>query len=144
MLPDADATAQARNSNTDLDGRASVAALPDTGHLGVEGRHAARRTQAERRRQIRRLQQRIVRPQALDQTQVNHLSILGQGCYQNADADAAAQVVSSVTLRYQQHFLRKLLTERAGYADLRDEVACEPAASIRQFRCGAVLDIPVD
>jgi hypothetical protein len=37
---------------------------------------------------------------------------------------------SSVTLRYQQHFLRKLLTERAGYADLRDEVACEPAASI--------------
>ena len=30
MLPDADATAQARNSNTDLDGRASVAALPDT------------------------------------------------------------------------------------------------------------------
>src|ERR1700731_1759134 len=30
MLPDADATAQAGNSNTDLDGRASVAALPDT------------------------------------------------------------------------------------------------------------------
>ena len=63
---------------------------------------------------------------------------------QNADADAAAQVVSSVTLRYQQHFLRKLLTERAGYADLRDEVACEPAASIREFRCGSVLGIPVD
>jgi hypothetical protein len=35
MLPDADATAQARNSNTDLDGRASVAALPDTGHLAL-------------------------------------------------------------------------------------------------------------
>ena len=51
---------------------------------------------------------------------------------------------SSVTLRYQQHFLRKLLTERAGYADLRDEVASEPAASIREFRCGAVLGIPVD
>jgi hypothetical protein len=51
---------------------------------------------------------------------------------------------SSVTLRYQQHFLRKLLTERAGYADLRDEVACEPAASIREFRCGAVLGIPVE
>jgi len=51
---------------------------------------------------------------------------------------------SSVTPRYQQHFLRKLLTERAGYADLRDEVASEPAASIREFRCGAVLGIPVD
>jgi hypothetical protein len=51
---------------------------------------------------------------------------------------------SSVTLRYQQHFLRKLLTERAGYADLRDEVACEPAVSIREFRCGAVLGIPVN
>jgi len=56
----------------------------------------------------------------------------------------ACLAVSSVTLRYQQHFLRKLLTERAGYADLRDEVACEPAASIREFRCGAVLGIPVD
>jgi hypothetical protein len=57
-------------------------------HLGVERCHPARRRQAERRRQIGRLRQRIVRPQPLDQTRVNGVSILGQGGDQNADAGA--------------------------------------------------------
>ena len=42
--------------------------------------------------QIRRLRQRVVRPQALDQARMNDLGVLGQGRDQDADADAAAEV----------------------------------------------------